>query len=64
MKNKTNSKKRLSLCSILTIVFVALKLAGAIDWKWVWVLCPFWIGILIGIIILAVTFIYVLIAKK
>lgn len=28
------------ICSVLTIVFIVLKLTGVIDWKWVWVLAP------------------------
>ena len=29
---------------LLTILFVGLKLTGNIDWAWVWVLSPLWIG--------------------
>jgi hypothetical protein len=28
----------------LTLLFVGLKLGGAIDWSWWWVLSPIWIG--------------------
>lgn len=34
---------------LLTILFVGLKLAGFIDWSWVWVLAPFWISILLAV---------------
>lgn len=37
----------------LTISFVALKLFGAIDWSWLWVLSPLWIGY--GLIVLLLT---------
>jgi hypothetical protein len=40
-------------------VFVALKLFGAIDWSWIWVLSPLWIGY--GLIVLLLT-LYVLLA--
>ena len=30
----------MGICSVLTIVFIVLKLTGVIDWKWVWVLSP------------------------
>ena len=33
---------RLYGAAILLIMFVALKLTGAIDWSWVWVLAPLW----------------------
>lgn len=47
---KTNERK-LSFCTILTLIFIALKLCGAITWNWVWVLAPFWIGLIILAII-------------
>lgn len=28
----------------LTIAFIVLKLCGVIDWPWLWVLSPMWIG--------------------
>lgn len=28
---------------LLTILFIGLKLAGYIDWSWVWVLAPLWV---------------------
>lgn len=33
--------------SLLAIVFIALKLTGHIDWPWLWVLSPLWIGLAI-----------------
>lgn len=32
----------ISLCSLLTVLFVALKLCKVIDWSWWWVLAPLW----------------------
>lgn len=41
MDNKGNSAGGgMGICSVLTIVFIVLKLNGVIDWKWVWVLAP------------------------
>ncbi len=34
----------LSLASVLTVVFVVLKLTDNIDWSWWWVLSPLWIS--------------------
>lgn len=40
---------------LLGIVFIVLKLTGVINWSWVWVLCPFWIGIVLyAVIVLAI----------
>ena len=46
------------IVSVLTIIFIVLKLIGTIDWSWWWVLSPFWIpasiigSIFLGIILL------------
>lgn len=42
---------------LLTLVFVAAKLFGAITWSWWWVLAPMWVGIplvLLFVVFLAV----------
>ena len=45
----------LGFCSVLTIIFVVLKLVGVINWSWVWVLSPIWISwLLFGLIIVIV----------
>lgn len=31
-----------SFPSLLTLLFIGLKLTGYIDWSWVWVLSPMW----------------------
>ena len=41
----------MNVFNILGVLFVALKLMGYIDWAWIWVLSPFWIGILFFIVI-------------
>jgi hypothetical protein len=33
-----------SLSTLLTVLFVALKLTGVIDWSWWWVVSPIWIS--------------------
>ena len=40
-----------SLPTLLTVLFVALKLCGIIDWSWWWVLSPIpiTIGIALGV---------------
>ena len=42
--------------TILTIIFVILKLTGSIAWSWWWVFSPLWIvlSIVIAIVILIV----------
>lgn len=44
-------KTELSLTTILTIIFVILKLCGVLSWSWWWVLSPLWGGVAIFIIV-------------
>lgn len=46
------NKSGLGFASVLTIVFVVLKLVGTIDWSWWWVLSPILIDIGLTIIVL------------
>lgn len=43
-KSKSNG---IGLGSLLTIVFIVLKLVGVINWSWWWVLAPTWIPLTI-----------------
>lgn len=47
------------LGTLLTVLFVGLKLCNVITWSWVWVLSPLWISWTLGIIILAIILICV-----
>ena len=38
--------------SLLTILFIALKLLGIITWSWWWVLAPLWIPWSIALLVL------------
>jgi hypothetical protein len=42
---------RVGLGTLLAVVFITLKLVGAITWPWLWVLSPLWISFLIGLAI-------------
>ena len=41
-----------SIVGVLTVVFIALKVTGLIDWSWWWVLSPLWIYTLLLLSIL------------
>lgn len=49
--------------TILTLMFVALKLTGNIDWSWWWVLSPVWFCVFLGMILVTGCFIFV-VAKR
>ena len=44
----------LSVGTVLTITFVILKLIGIISWSWWWVFSPFWISVIIELIVLVI----------
>lgn len=49
------------LSGLLAIVFIVLKLIGVIDWPWIWVLAPTWIGLIVGVLIIigAIALVYI-----
>ena len=44
-KDKEVKTVGLGFVDVLTLLFIALKLTGQIDWNWIWVLSPIWISI-------------------
>ena len=42
----------IGLAGWLGILFITLKLCGVISWPWIWVLAPFWIGLVIVLLFL------------
>ena len=52
MNNKNSSSSGLGFSSVLTIVFVVLKLVGVIDWSWVWVFSPLWISAILTVLVI------------
>lgn len=50
--------------TLLTILFIGLKLTGVIAWSWVWVLSPLWISALLLIPIIIIAVILWIIANK
>jgi len=62
MENERKSRSAsagVGFSGLLTIAFIVLKLVGVIDWPWIWVLSPLWIG---AAIILAIIVIILVIA--
>ncbi len=51
MDNKNVNVNFGGLCTtLLGIAFIVLKLCNVITWSWIWVLAPFWIPIILGIL--------------
>jgi len=58
MKNDSNNSNRgIGFASLLTLIFITLKLCGVIIWSWWWVLSPIWISVSLLIVIVIVVFI-------
>ena len=53
----TEETINLSFFGIVAIVFIILKLTGTINWSWLWVLSPLWIGLILCVVIVAVVLI-------
>ena len=53
MDNKAKQGGR-GIVSVLTIVFIVLKLLGVIQWSWIWVLSPIWISAVIVVAVFSV----------
>ncbi len=66
MENNKNSNNAggLGLGTILTVVFVILKLCGVINWAWVWVLAPLWISVALAIIFVIIAFVIAKIKER
>ena len=52
LKSRKGSKGP-GFLSLLSLLFIGLKLTGHIDWSWVWVLAPLWIKTLFGLALIA-----------
>lgn len=44
MNRKRSKTKGVSFISLLTAIFIVLKLLHAISWPWIWVFSPIWIS--------------------
>lgn len=48
----SNKSSGLGFWSVLQLIFIVLKLCGVINWGWLWVLSPIWIGSILGVILI------------
>ena len=60
----TNNSSGLGFSSILTLIFIVLKLIGIINWSWWWVLSPIFINVAILLIIAIIGLIIALILGR
>jgi hypothetical protein len=55
----SNSGGGVGVASLLTVLFVGLKLGHVIDWSWWWVLSPLWISTAATVLILLIVWLWV-----
>jgi hypothetical protein len=63
-KSSSSSSGGIGFAGLLTILFIALKLLGKIDWSWWWVLSPLWISASIALCVIAVVLGIYLFARR
>lgn len=51
---ENNGNITINFISLLTLVFIVLKLCKVINWSWWWVLSPFWLGLALNILIIVI----------
>jgi len=65
MKENAGSNRSQDIfLSLLAVLFIGLKLAGIIQWSWVWVLAPIWIPLALALLILAGGAVYIVWTKR
>ena len=55
MNKQVSSSRGIGFCSLLTVLFIGLKLTGYITWSWWWVLSPLLIApvLLLSVLVIA-----------
>jgi hypothetical protein len=56
----SSSSSGIGFFGLLTILFIALKLTGQVNWSWIWVLSPIWIGFLVSLATIVLIFLFAL----
>lgn len=54
MKDKNVRNSGMGFISVLTLIFLVLKLTNNISWSWILVLSPIWISIILIILIFGI----------
>jgi hypothetical protein len=62
--NNSSSSGGIGIFGLMGVMFIGLKIAGVINWPWVWVLAPFWGSIVLVVAVLLIAAVIVTIANK
>jgi hypothetical protein len=63
-ETKDFQRQGTGICTLLTVLFVGLKLTHFIGWSWWWVLAPIWLPIGVGLTVAGIACLIVIIALK
>lgn len=61
--NQNVSSGGITFTGLLTIAFIVLKLCNVINWSWVWVLSPLWLGLAVFLGLAIIVFVIGLIVN-
>ena len=61
MEKTSRTRTASMLGSLLTMLFIALKLFGVIQWPWIWVTSPLWV---VAVLAFLFTFIDIFFPKR
>lgn len=51
MSESSSQSSGIGFLGALTILFIGLRLGGAIGWSWWWVLSPMWLPMVIAVVV-------------
>jgi hypothetical protein len=54
MSSSNTRSGGMGFCSVLTLIFIVLKLTNTITWSWIWVLSPIWIPIVLVVFLVVI----------
>ena len=60
----SSSSNGIGVFGLMGVMFIGLKIAGVINWPWIWVLAPFWGSILLAALVLFIAAAIVTIANR
>ena len=65
--SRSAKSRGLGCLGVVGVVFVVLKLLDiqpVASWSWLWVLCPFWIGLALDIVLVILAFILIWLSSR
>ena len=58
IKRNYNISCEINISTVLTLIFVVLKLCKVIEWNWLWVLSPLWISTILYLLLYLIIYLF------